>query len=198
MIKLKNMKLTDKINANLSEVLAGKLNMNQTYKQKLKELKTWAQVKSPKALQPALSYTLGWLSPELLGSGFRMTEISDFEIQALVPADSANLDQVGQIHQGLVLNASLELVRNFIVRHLPEAYFQIISSEIKINKQHQWAGDLKLNLVCDEAIMDQFFSDLQESKKASIHLIVQVEMKTSKKTDTVDLKLVCEATTLLA
>ena len=60
--------------------------------EKLKELKTWAQVKSPKTLQPALSYALDWLAPELLGTGFRMLEVSDFSLKALIPARQSNFD----------------------------------------------------------------------------------------------------------
>lgn len=174
-----------------------KINVNDSYKQKLKELKTWAQVKGPKVIQPALNYTLGWLSPELLGTGFRMIEVSDFEIQALVPALNANLDQANEVHQGLILNASLELARSFLARHLPETYFQISSSEIKILKKQKWTDDLKVCLVCEEDTLDQFFSDLQSLKKTNIHLALKIEIKNSKKTDLVDLNLNCEATKLL-
>ena len=202
MIKLKNFKLGDKLNANLSQTLTGKLPGNlgvaESYKQKLKDLKTWAQVKSPKVFQPALSYTLGWLSPDLLGSGFRMVEVSDFHIQALVPAQLGNKDALNEIHQGLVLNSSLELARSFIGRHLPETYFQISSSEIKINKKQKWSDDLTLSLSCEESILDQFFGELQEDKKTNIHLQITIAAKDSKKPDTVDLNLTCEATSLLA
>ena len=170
----------------------------ESYKEKLKELKTWAQVKSPKVLQPALSYTLGWLSPELLGTGFRMVEISDFEVQALVPAQPMNLDQTNEVHQGLILNASLELARSFINRHLPESYFQISSSEIKISKKLKWNQDLKITLTSEESALDQFFSEMQETKETTIHFQLKVEVKNNKKIDTVDLKLVCIATNLLA
>lgn len=202
MIKLKNANLIDKLNTEFTDKLAGKiaekLNVPESYQHKLKELKTWAQVKGPKLLQPALSYTLGWLSPELLGTGFRMVEVSDFEIQALVPAQAGNLDQHDQVHQGLVLNASLELARSFMCRYLPESYFQITSSEIKISKKHKWNSDLKITLVCEESTLDQFFGQLQEDKKATLHLQLKVENNKSKKTDSVDLHLVCEATNLLA
>ena len=99
----------------------------QIYMQKLKDFKTWAQVKSPKSIRPALSYTLGWLSPELLGTGFRMIEVSDFEMKALIPADAANKDGSGQIHQGLVLNAVLELATTFTHRHMETSFYHVES-----------------------------------------------------------------------
>ncbi len=170
----------------------------QSYKEKLKELKMWAQVKSPKQFQTAISYTLGWLSPELLGTGFRMVEIADYSMKAFIPAHSMNLDGDREISQGLALNGCLELARNYITRHLPETYYRILSSEIKIAKQQPWSKDATLLLTMSEGHLDQFFIDLQAEKKAKLELSIQVEIQNSKKSDRIDLKLICEATHLLA
>ncbi len=181
-------------NLNLKNV---NLKAAQGYKQKLKEFKTWAQIKSPKVIQPALSYTLGWLSPELLGSGFRMTEIADFEIKATVPADSVNLDSQKQLNQGLVLNAAMELAKTFINRHLEENFYQISASEIKISKKQIWNENLHLYLQASEGAMDDFFSSLQKQKKAKLELSIRLQVGESKKSDTLELKLHCEAVNLL-
>ena len=169
----------------------------QSYKLKLKELKTWAQVKSPKPLQSALSYTLGWLSPELLGSGFRLIEISDFAIKGTIPLDQMNLDFNQEIHQGLVLNASLELARTYIHRHLPENFYRLVMSEIKISKSQKWNENISLQLNSTENALDEFFSNLQGNKKATIEFHIEVGVEKLKKFDRVDLKLTCEATNLL-
>ena len=170
----------------------------QTYKDKLKELKIWAQVKSPKSLQPAINYTLGWLSPELLGTGFRLIEISDFSMKACVPAHAMNLDGDKEISQGLTVNGGLELARTYLNKHWPESHYRIISSEIKIIKQQQWSKDITLLLAITEGQLDQFFIDLQANKKATLELSIQVQIQNSKKSDRMDLKLICEATHLLA
>lgn len=169
-----------------------------SYREKLKELKVWAQVKSPKRFQSALSYTLGWLAPELLGTGFRMTEVSDFAIKGFVPAQQVNFDSDKEISQGLTLNGCLELARTYINRHLPETYYRIISSEIKIVKQQSWSKDITLLLTMTEGRLDQFFIDLQAKKNAMLELSIQVEIQNSKKADRIDLKLICEATHVLA
>ena len=170
----------------------------QTYRQKLKELKTWAQINGPKPLQPALNYTLGWLSPELLGTGFRMIEVSDFAMKGLIPASHLNLDANEEVNQGLVLNASLELSKVFINRHMPESFYKISSSEIKIIKNQIWNENLSLNLISSDSMMDHFFSAMQENKKAVLHFAIRIEFEKSKKMDNIDLKLVCEATKLIA
>lgn len=180
-------------------------NMNltalQAYKYKLKELKTWAQIKSPKALQPALSYTLGWLSPELLGTSFRMTEISDFSMKATVTADTLNLDSHSEIPQGLILNAALELAKTFINRHLTDTYYVITSSEIVISKKLKWNENVNLFLDAKEAALDDFFSELQQDKSTLLQLTVRIQPGSGKKMgpkyDSVEIKLNCTATNLL-
>lgn len=168
----------------------------RAYKSKLKELKTWVQVRSPKPLQSALSYTLDWLSPELLGSGFRMIEVSDFSMKGLIPKNSSNLDSNGEIHQGLVLNASLELSRTCIDRHLPENLYQITSSDVQISKKQKWGDEITLNLNSSESVFDHFFSELQSNKKTTIEFQIQVQSD-SKKMDLISIKLTCDATNLL-
>ena len=170
----------------------------QTYREKLKELKIWAQVKSPKPLQPAISYTLGWLSPELLGTGFRLIEISDFSMKAFIPAQAMNLDGDKEINQGLTLNGGLELTRTYMNKHWPETHYRIISSEMKMIKQQPWSKDITLLLALTEGQLDQFFIDLHADKKATLELSIQVQIQNSKKPDRLDLKLICEATHLLA
>lgn len=105
---------------------------------KLKELKTWAQVKSPKRIQPVLSYALDWLAPELLGTGFRLFELNDFELKAIVPANKSNLDSQGEIHQGLATNAALELARVFFTASDARKFFQ--------NDGHRYALDQEATL----------------------------------------------------
>lgn len=168
----------------------------QSYKSKLKELKTWAQIRSPKPLQSALSYTLDWLSPELLGSGFRMIEVSDFSIKGLIPKNSSNLDSSKEIHQGLVLNATLELARACLDRHMPENFYRILSSDAHISKKQKWDEEITLHLNSNESLFDHFFSELQRNKKPTIEFKVQIRCD-SKKADQITVQLTCDATHLI-
>ena len=166
--------------------------------EKLKELKTWAQVKSPKPLQPALSYALDWLAPELLGTGFRMMEVSDFSIKALVPARPTNFDFGQQIHQGLVTNASLELARAFLQKQMAESYFQVVSTDLSLSKKIKWDADLEVVLATDQASMDDFFIDLQKKKKAEIVFDFKIAVTGTKKHDSLRLSILVEKTELIA
>lgn len=166
--------------------------------EKLKELKTWAQVKSPKPLQPALSYALDWLAPELLGTGFRMMEVSDFSLKAIVPARPTNFDFQQEIHQGLVLNASIELCRAFLQKQMSESFFHITASEVTISKKQKWSHDMELLLETEQAAIDDFFMDFQRHKKNNIEFDIKIKFEKSKKTDVVKLKLNIEKTELIA
>jgi hypothetical protein len=184
-----SLKVTESLSENLTE--------------KLKEFKTWAQVKSPKPIQPALSYALDWLVPELLGTGFRLFEISDSQLKAHIPATKKNLDSQFEIHQGLVTNALFELTKTFVHRQMPNRFFQIVGSEVTISKKNKWSEDLQLVLKNSTSDLDDFFVDLQKFKKAEILFEIQIEVATTahekfKKNDSAQLKLIIETTDLIA
>lgn len=173
----------------------------QTFSDRLKEFKTWAQVKGPKTLQPALSYTLDWLSPEMLGTGFRMFEISDFEMKAIVPARKTNFDSQFEIHQGLVTNAILELARIFIQRQVPDHFFQIVGTELSLAKNNQWKTDLNLTLKISDSHLDDFFMQIQKNKNAVVEFEVNIDtgLKSKNKiADQASLKLRIQTTDLIA
>lgn len=171
---------------------------NKVAIEKLKELKTWAQVKSPKSLQPALSYTLDWLAPELLGTGFQMKEVTELTLKALVPAAPTNLDFQNEVHQGLILNAGLELGRTFLQKQMGESFFKISSSEVKITKNQKWQDDIDLVLKVDQSTLDDFFISLQKNKEAEIIFELAIKVKNQKKSDILKLTLDIEKIELLA
>ncbi|MBY0453022.1 MAG: hypothetical protein K2P92_08305 [Bdellovibrionaceae bacterium] len=170
----------------------------QATTEKLKELKTWAQVKSPKTLQPALSYALDWLAPELLGTGFRMVELNDYSVKAFVPARTTNFDFQKEVHQGLVLNAGLELARSFLQKQMSESVFQISTSQAHLNKKLKWNQDLEIVLEADASDMDDFFIDLQKNKKADVTFHVTVHVQGQSKTDSLKLSLQIKKIELIA
>lgn len=174
------------------------MNFYKVTTEKLKELKTWAQVRGPKRLQPVLSYALDWLAPELLGTGFRMIEISDFAVKGIVPARATNFDFQHEIHQGLVINAGLELARSFLQKQMNESFFQVVASDIKLAKKLKWTQDLEILLESEQSTLDDFFMDLQKNKVAIIEFEVRIKPDKLKKSDLLILKLQIEKKELIA
>lgn len=174
------------------------MNFYKLTTEKLRELKTWAQVKSPRPLQPALSYALDWLAPELLGTGFRMLEVSDTSLKGVIPARQTNFDFQQEIHQGLILNASIELCRVFLQKQMAESFFQLSASEVILNKKQKWSHDLELILQTEQSKLDDFFIDFQKNKKNEIDFEIKINVQNTKKTDSVKLKLSVVKTELIS
>jgi hypothetical protein len=115
-----------------------------------------------------------------------------------VPARPTNFDFQQEIHQGLVLNASMELCRAFLQKQMSESFFQITSSEVSLSKKHKWSQDIELILETEQSIIDDFFIDFQRHKKNVIEFDIKIKLEKSKKTDLVKLKLQIEKTELIA
>lgn len=174
-----------------------KLDIYKTASEKLKELKIWAQVKSPKKLQPILSYALDWLSPELLGTGFRMLEVSDGQMKALIPAHKTNLDWQKEIHLGLVTNAACEMARSFLQKQMPESFFKITALDFKVTKKQKWQQDLQLLMSWEQSSLDDFFIQLQMKKKSDINFEIKIISENQKKQDSLSIHIFIEAISLI-
>lgn len=184
MMKLNSMKvLKEKISSQVDE--------------KLRQAKTWSQGQSPGAWQSILRYTLDWLSPELLGTGFQMKQISENQIQGYLPLHPSNCDFQKEIHPGLVTNACFELARIYLQKHMPRDYFKIRSSTYQLIKKKSWQSALTLNLSMSAEQLDQFFIDLQKNKKAQGHFSFDINSPSSQKVGQADLQLLIELTPLI-
>jgi len=157
----------------------------------LKELKNWSQSNAPSIIEPALSYALDWLSPELLGSGLKISHQTDFKIKAEIPHCKKNCDFQGQIHHGLVINAGLELIRVLISKHWPDNAWVVTESDCRLVKKNEWSTDLKLSLEADEIIMDRLLVRLQKAQvgEVDLEILIQTRDRTKKDKLLVNLKL---------
>lgn len=127
-----------------------------------------------------------------------MIEVSDFSIKALVPARATNFDFQKEVHQGLILNAALELCRAFLQKQMAESFFRITSSETSVTKKMIWSTDLELILETDQNVLDEFFINFHKNKKNEIEFEIKIKTEKNKKTDTIQLKLFLEKTVLIA
>ncbi len=143
--------------------------------EKIKDLKNWLQQNSPQSVQPILSYALGWLAPELLGTGFQVLSINDQVIKGLIPYKTCNLDSQKEIHLGLVVNAGMELVKLLMARHWPAESWQIQNLEFNLTKKNRWIKDLELFLSWSLADIDQFLLDFQKHNQAETDLTVSIQ-----------------------
>ncbi len=174
-------------NQAMKKKLVGNLQAN--YVDKIRDFKVWSDLHTPALLKPALSYALDWLSPELLGTGFVITEAGDESIKAKVPFHKTNCDFHHQIHAGLVVNAGLEVISTYIAKHWAKNLWEIKSYQIELNKNLKWDKDLNLQFSCSEQDMDKLILSLQKNDQVSFEGTVFISMKNSNQSDSLKLKL---------
>lgn len=126
-------------------------------------------------VKPLVNYALGWLSPELLGTGFSIKSVTDSRIIGHIPYSKFNSDSQFQLHLGLVTNSCMELVRQMLARHLGHNDFQIENLEVQIKKENAWNKSLQLTLDIDEVAFDQSCIELQKNDKASMSFQVFIQ-----------------------
>ncbi len=130
--------------------------------------------------KPIINYAFGWLSPELLGSGFVIDSIDDHHISGTIPYSKFNSNGQFEIHAGLVVNSGFELIRQLLERHVGHNYFQIENFETTLKKYSIWNTSLQLRLQLDEVMFDRFFMDMQKNTTAQLSFDVAVQKKSKK------------------
>ena len=173
-------------------------NLQLNYVDKIRDFKVWSDLHTPSLLKPALSYALDWLAPELLGTGFSITETGDENIMAKIPYQSTNCDFHHQIHAGLVVNAGLEMISTYIAKHWAKNLWEIKSYQIELNKNMRWDKDLQLQFSCSEDDMDKLILSLQKNDHVAFEGTIYIAPKNSSHSDTLKLKLNMTKLKLLA
>ncbi len=186
-------------NQAMKKKLVGKLPLIQSsYVDKIRDFKVWSDLHTPALLKPALSYALDWLAPELLGTGFSITEAGDESITAKIPYQRTNCDFHNQIHAGLVVNAGLEVISTYIAKHWAKNLWEIKSYQLELNKNIKWDKDLMLQFTCSENDMDKLILSLQKNDHVTFEGTVFIAVKNSSQSDSLKLKLNITKLKLLA
>ena len=166
--------------------------------EKLKNLKLWADLNAPKTLKPVLNYTLGWLAPDLLGTGFTVLVQTDSEVSAMIPYNKVNKDFQNQIHVGLVINAGLQMIKSLLSKHMTGVGFNFDNTEIKLVKKTNWTTDLRLKLFIDLDTFEMQLIDFQKNKKSIFEFEVSLFCADSKKQDQINYKIEIQKINLLS
>lgn len=140
----------------------------------LKELRHWSDIQAPKALHPFLSYALDWLTPQLLGTGFRLFAIDDLTIKARIPAQKSNLNSFSEMNPGLIVNASLELVNILLQRQTETLFFKVTDFKLTLSKKMKWNSEIELILKLTQNQIDDLFIDIQKNNIADLNAEIQI------------------------
>lgn len=165
---------------------------------KLKNLKDWAHSNLPKTFRPAIDYTLGWLSPDLLGTGFSIEQQMDSQLVAKIPAKTVNKDFQNQIHHGLVINAGIEMIRLLLNKHIVGSGYILLNTEINLNKKLNWSTDLTLKMNVDLEFLEANLIEFQKNTRSEFEFKILINNTDSNKSDSVNYKIRIQKIELLA
>jgi len=166
--------------------------------EKIKTLKQWAHDHLPQKLTPVIDYTLGWLSPELLGTGFLVKSQTDDGVIAMVPFLPINTDFQRQIHSGLVINAGQEMIRAYLQRNVVGFNFIFSKINLHLNKKLNWTSDLTLKMNVNSGYFEAQLIEFQKRKSAEFDFTVDIQVGDSKKVDQLSFKIELHKLNLLS
>lgn len=170
----------------------------EIYDHKIRQFNNWAQVHSPSVFKPIINYTLAWLSPQLIGTGFKILKLSEDYVEAVVPSLDSNLDQQQHINLGLVTNAGVEMVRAFLTMHLQSESYNLEHIETRLIKKLNWTKDLSLKLHMSNEVFETQFIQYQKNKSHEFEFKILILLPTEIKADLLKIKVQVSKNLLLS
>lgn len=132
---------------------------------------------SPEGVKKALSYALDLFKPFFLGAGFRISRLSNRQVELIVPLKERNQNEKGQIHEGILISAAIESVKAILKRHAPlggELLFSVTKCQFeKINEVNR-ASECRVRTELAETTIEAMLAQLREYQKASVDSLVTV------------------------
>lgn len=138
---------------------------------------------SPRASQEALSYVLDVTKPFLMGLGFRISKLSQTQIEVVIPYRRKSLNESLEIHEGVLLSAGTEAVRWLWSKQSMLGQFQADILEIRWNKLKKSLTGQKLRyeVTSDqrEVVLSQLRLNRQEEIEAYLYFYDENDQLTS-------------------
>lgn len=129
---------------------------------------------SPKASHVALSYAMDLLRPFSAGMGFRITRLSDVQVELLIPARTRNRNENGELHEGAILAGVFEGMRLLWERHAPLGDFKIRVQKTQIEMFKHPEEDVRVRLELSESLRESVLAELRKKRLAHAEMRAQV------------------------
>lgn len=121
---------------------------------------------APKSTRAALSYALDFLRPFSAGMGFRITRLSDRQIEMIVPARRRNQDVDGRIHEAALFTGALEAARLLWLRHAPLGDFKVHLRDSVFHVLQDYVGDIRIRMELPEMQVEKVLAQIRSRQKA--------------------------------
>ncbi len=128
---------------------------------------------SPESSRFILGFMLNFLRPFSAGMGFRVTRISDTQIEIIVPWKFRNRSDRGHLHEASLLPAALEAAQIFWQRHI-DVPIQILLQSETTRWQQQMSEDARVRLEVSPPNREFVVSQLREQAQQLVDMKFQV------------------------
>lgn len=137
------------------------------------DMATLVEQVSPQGSRIALGYVLDYVRPFSSGMGFRITRLSDTQIEILIPDRLRNRTDDGHMHEATLLPAALEAMKIFWQRHGEETI------QIRLLKEtshwHQTlVGPMRLKTEMSSPQRELILSQLRQNSRQKFEMKFQI------------------------
>lgn len=132
---------------------------------------------SPEGIKRALNYALDLFKPFFVGAGFRLARLSNTQVELIVPIKERNINEKGQIHEGVLISASIEATKAILKRHTPigaELVYSVTKCQFEKINDSQRASDCRLRTELSETAIEATLAQLREYNKATVDSLITV------------------------
>lgn len=128
---------------------------------------------SPNGSRATLGFMLNFLRPFSAGMGFRVTRISDTQVEIVIPWIFRNRNDRGQLHEASYLPAALEAVHIFWQRHIEGPFeIQLIQESLRIHQALE--EDARLRTEVTSSLREVVLGELRENPHYQIEMKFQI------------------------
>lgn len=129
---------------------------------------------SPKASHVALSYALDKIRPFSAGMGLRISRLSDFQIELVVPARTRNFNDTETMHEGAIMTAAIEAAKILWMRHALMGNFDMSVARIEATYLKSLDRDCRVRMELSESHREMVLSELREKRESSSNCEIKV------------------------
>lgn len=138
---------------------------------------------SPRGSKEALGYVLDVAKPFLMGLGFRISKLTETQIEIVIPYRQKSLNDQNEIHESILLAAGLEAVQWIWIKQFPvgQIQTQIQSYHWQKMKAAQSEQRVRYSLEPDrrEIILSNLRLNVQQELEATVCFFDENEQLTS-------------------
>jgi hypothetical protein len=125
---------------------------------------------SPMASRGALSSALDFLKPFSAGLGFRVSRLSDLQIELVIPARGRNLNEENMLHEGALISGGIEAAKMLWERHAPLGHFQCEVKSVQFESVRGVDREVRVRLEIPETSRENLLSQLRQVRSVTSDL----------------------------